>query len=116
MKNRKPLLPKSAKPAECPCPGNSADNADYGIGILRNSKTESAMKQTAIISGGAVFLPAALFGNQDQIFICCGYDGTETIQDASGRIYAPADWLATEFPEHRQRISELSTQSERSTL
>lgn len=64
-------------------------------------------KQTAIVSGGAVFLPAALFGNQDQIFICCGYDGTETIQDADGRIYAPADWLATEFPEHRQRISDL---------
>jgi len=68
------------------------------------------MKQKAIISGGAVFLPAALFGNQDQIFICCGYDGTETIQDADGRIYAPADWLATEFPEHRNQIEELKKQ------
>jgi len=65
------------------------------------------MKQKAIISGGAVFLPAALFGNQDQIFICCGYDGTETIQDADGRIYAPAEWLATEFPEYEQAIHSL---------
>ncbi len=68
-------------------------------------------KQTAIVSGGAVFLPAALFGNQDQIFICCGYDGTETIQDADGRIYAPADWLATEFPEYAERINQIKQEA-----
>jgi len=89
---------------------NKADKADFGGGIVGKSKTESAMRQTATISGGAVFLPAALFGNQDQIFICCGYDGTETIQDASGCIYAPADWLATEFPEYQKQINELKNQ------
>jgi len=86
---------------------NKADNADFGRGIVGKSKTESAMKQTAIISGGAAFLPVELFGNAEQILLCCGYDGTETIQEAGGRLYAPADWLATEFPEHRQKISEL---------
>ncbi len=63
-------------------------------------------KQKAIIRGNTVFLPAALFGNPKQILYCYGYDGTETIQDG-GRLYCSADWLATEFPEHRQRISTL---------
>lgn len=107
MKIRKTLLPKPAKPAKAFDPDPFADNAGFGTGIVEKSKTESAMKQTAIISGGAVFLPAALFGNAEQIFFCCGYDGTKTIQGADGQICVPADWLAVEFPEHRQRVSEL---------
>lgn len=66
-------------------------------------------QSTAIISGGDVFLPAGLFGNEQEIFLCCGYDGTETIDDG-GRIYVPANWLATEFPDHEEKIKTLIQQ------
>lgn len=56
---------------------------------------------------GIIFLPAALFGNEETILYCTAYDGAETIQ-ADGHIYAAADWLATEFPEHAERIREVS--------
>ena len=58
---------------------------------------------------GRVYLPAALFGNEETILYCTAYDGAETIQ-ADGHIYAAADWLATEFPEYQKQIEELKKQ------
>ena len=58
---------------------------------------------------GRLFLPASLFGNEQTILYCTAYDGAETIQ-ANGHIYAAAEWLATEFPEHRKQIEELTKQ------
>jgi len=56
---------------------------------------------------GIIFLPATLFGNEQEIFLCCGYDGAEVVQH-EGHIYAAADWLSTEFPEHRAQVSEIA--------
>lgn len=86
-------------------------------------KTISLKNQTGrqlkafVTDCGIVFLPASIFGNEQEIFLCCGYDGAEAVQH-EGRIYAAADWLAREFPEHRQRISEIvnDAQTEKGAL
>ena len=69
-------------------------------------KNQTGRQMKAFITDcGIVFLPAALFGNEETILYCTAYDGAETIE-ADGHIYAAAEWLAAEFPEHRQQISD----------
>ncbi len=69
-------------------------------------KNQTGRQMEAIVTDcGIVFLPAALFGNEQEIFLCCGYDGAEVVQH-DGLTYAAADWLTAEFPEHRQQISD----------
>jgi hypothetical protein len=60
---------------------------------------------------GIVFLPAALFGNEEAILLCCGYDNAEAVRDASGRIYATAEWLAAEFPEYASQIKQITKEA-----
>jgi len=69
-------------------------------------KNQAGRQMEAFVTDcGIVFLPAAFFGNEQEIFLCCGYDSAEVVRH-EGQIYAEADWLAAEFPEHRQRISD----------
>lgn len=36
-------------------------------------------------------------GNESEVFLCAGYDGTPVVQYLN-HVYVPADWLAIEFP------------------
>lgn len=51
----------------------------------------------ALSPEGVVFVPAGMTGNEEEVFMCAGYDGTPVIQYLN-HIYVPADWLSAEFP------------------
>ena len=77
--------------------------------IIKLENKTGRQMEAFVTDCGRVYLPAALFGNEETILYCTAYDGAETIQ-AGGHIYAEADWLAVEFPEYRKQIEELKKQ------
>jgi len=52
---------------------------------------------------GVVFLPCGAFDNELKAMLCLGYDVAPVIQH-DGHIYAPASWLAQEYPRHAEAI------------
>lgn len=54
-------------------------------------------RSVGLSNEGVVFVPAAMTGNESDVFLCAGYDGTSVVQYLN-HIYVPADWLAAEFP------------------
>ncbi len=53
-------------------------------------------RSVGLSSDGVVFVPAAMGGNESEVFLCAGYDGTQVVQYLN-HVYVPADWLAAEF-------------------
>lgn len=53
-----------------------------------------------------LFVPAVLGGNEMMVMLCLGYDATPCIVD-DGHLYAPADWMAREFPKAREVIAKI---------
>lgn len=126
MKNPKQRPVKPLEPVKLRTQGTSHGFHGFTGGINGNLKMEDHMKviklqktgrelEAFVTDCGRVYLPAALFGNEATILYCTAYDGAETIQ-ADGHIYAAADWLATEFPEYRQRLSEIVRQAKKGAL
>lgn len=58
-------------------------------------------RSAGLSSEGVVFVPAAMTGNESEVFLCAGYDGTPVVRYLN-RVYVPADWLAVEFPKTAQ--------------
>ena len=54
-------------------------------------------RSAGLSSDGVVFVPAAMTGNESDVFLCTCYDSTPVVQYLN-HIYVPADWLAVEFP------------------
>jgi len=52
-------------------------------------------------NGGEVFVPAAIAGNEQKIFLCVAYDGTPSAQNHK-HLYVPASWLSKEFPDTKE--------------
>ena len=43
-----------------------------------------------------VFVPAAIAGSENEVYLCAAYDGTQTVTYLN-HIYVPAEWLGSEF-------------------
>lgn len=54
-------------------------------------------RSAGLSSEGVVFVPAAMTGNESEVLLCAGYDGTPVVHYLN-HIYVPAEWLAAEFP------------------
>ena len=55
-------------------------------------------RSSAIDENGVVFAPAAICGNEKNIFLCALYDGVSVAWN-EGHAYYPTEWLSQEFPE-----------------
>lgn len=56
---------------------------------------------------GVVFVPAAMTGNENEVFLCACYDGTP-VAHYLNHLYVPADWLAVEFPKTAEICATIS--------
>ena len=63
---------------------------------------------------GEVFVPAAVGGNEHEVFLCALYDGTP-VAEAHKHIYVPASWLAKEFPKSKD-ICAVMTESAKASI
>lgn len=63
--------------------------------------------RTAYIdSNNQVFLPAALFMNEQDAMLCACYDGTSLISQRR-HAFLPSQWIAKEVPSHKQNIDRI---------
>jgi hypothetical protein len=51
--------------------------------------------------GNEVFVPAAIAGNEQKVFLCVNYDGTP-FAHVHNHVYVPAIWLSKEFPDTKE--------------
>lgn len=58
-------------------------------------------RSAAISDEGIVFVPAAIAGNEQEVFLCANFDAT-SIVNYLNHLFVPADWLAKEFPETKE--------------
>lgn len=70
-------------------------------------------RSAGLSSDGVVFVPAAMTGNESEVFLCAGYDGTPVVQYLN-HVYVPADWLAVEFPKTAE-VCQIISKSVRET-
>lgn len=55
-------------------------------------------RTSGISRDGVVFVPAAMAGNEKEVFLSTTYDNTPAATHLD-HFYVPADWLAAAFPE-----------------
>ncbi|RUO42630.1 hypothetical protein [Idiomarina aquatica] len=58
-------------------------------------------RSAAISDEGIVFVPAAIAGNEQEVFLCANFDGTP-ITNYLKHLFVPAKWLSKEFPETKE--------------
>lgn len=54
-----------------------------------------------ISDAGVIFVPAAITGREQEVFLCTAYDGTR-IARYRNHLFVPSTWLAKEFPKTRE--------------
>lgn len=81
-----------------------------------SGKRHPKWMRTLVISddGDEVFVPAAIAGNEDNVYLCTLFDGTATVS-AHNHLYVPADWLAKEFPKAKE-LCEIMKASAKASL
>ncbi|MAX27613.1 MAG: hypothetical protein CMJ19_24210 [Phycisphaeraceae bacterium] len=77
--------------------------------MLQISATDPKAKpwQTTVFldDDGEVYMPAGVFGDELQLALCLSYDGQPQLPH-EGHVYAPASWLAREYPRLAPKINE----------
>lgn len=79
-----------------------------------NKKIPKWKRSVGLSEEGVVFVPAAMTGNESEVFLCAGYDGTTVVQYLN-HVYVPAGWLAAEFPKTAE-ICEIINKKVRETF
>ncbi len=59
-----------------------------------------------------VLLPCGAFGDELQAVLCLGYDNQSFVRDGD-HAYAPARWLAGNYPNHAEKIKIIAISAER---
>lgn len=59
------------------------------------------VRSVGISEDGTVFVPAAIAGNEQEVFLCTAYDGA-AVATYRNHVFVPATWLAKEFPDAKE--------------
>lgn len=62
-------------------------------------KAPKWQRLAAVADDGTVFVPAAIAGNEQMIFLIAGWDGNVPVVSNRKHLYVPARWLAKERPD-----------------
>lgn len=65
--------------------------------VLGFEKSYKWQRVIGLSSGGTVYVPAAIAGNEQAVFLCALNDGILGKRHLN-HDYVPADWLAREYP------------------
>lgn len=63
-------------------------------------KVPKWMMTVGVSDTGLVFVPAAITGREQEVFLCAAYDGTP-YASYRNHVFVPSTWLAAEFPDCR---------------
>ena len=63
-------------------------------------------RSIGVTDDGRVFVPAALGGSEQEVFLCLAYDGTECFEYLK-HYYVPVDWMAAEFPKTKELCQQM---------
>lgn len=66
-----------------------------------DKKVPKWMMTLGISDSGVIFVPAAITGREQEVFLCTAYDGTPHAKYRN-HIFVPSTWLSTEFPKSRE--------------
>lgn len=59
------------------------------------------VRSMGISDDGVVFVPAAMAGNEQAVFLCTAYDGTASVTYLN-HVFVSSTWLAKEYPDTRE--------------
>lgn len=59
------------------------------------------IRSLGISDDGVVFVPAAIGGNEQNVFLCTAYDGASAATYRN-HVFVPSTWLSKEFPDTRE--------------
>jgi hypothetical protein len=63
-------------------------------------------RSIGVTEDGRVFVPAAMGGSEQEVFLCLAYDGTECVEYLK-HYYVPIDWMASEFPNTKETCQKM---------
>jgi hypothetical protein len=89
---------------------DSEPNITWIIATVQKSpRKRLAAWQTraGLAEDGTVYLPAAICGNEQQVFMCATWDGVPLLS-WGGHVYLPSDWLAEEYPLHADDVNHIA--------
>ncbi len=67
------------------------------MGSPDDKKIPKWKRSVGLSNESVVFVPAAIAGNENNVYLCAAYDASQTVRYLN-HIYVSADWLAIEFP------------------
>ncbi|AZZ76948.1 MULTISPECIES: hypothetical protein [unclassified Pseudomonas] len=69
-------------------------------------------RSIGITDDGRVFVPAAIGGTEQEVYLCLAYDGTECVQYLK-HYFVPVDWMASEFPHTKELCHQMLMTAQR---
>jgi hypothetical protein len=73
----------------------------YEVPQPEGKKLPKWTRSAAISDDGKVFIPCAIGGDEQEVFLCTLYDHTPSVEYLNHH-YVPSDWLAKEFPDAKE--------------
>lgn len=64
---------------------------------------------------GTVYLPCAVFDNENAAYMCMAFDGVGAVRDKK-HAYGPAWWLINEYPKHKKAIEVMRDRVQKETV
>ena len=75
--------------------------------VIESPLLEQWLRTALVDDHGRVFLPCGAFDNELKALLCISHDGVPIVRH-EGHVYAPASWLAKEYPRHAQAIDTIA--------
>ena len=75
--------------------------------VIESPLLEKWLRIAFVDDHGQVFLPCGAFDNELKALLCISHDGVPVVRH-EGHIYAPASWLAKEYPRYAQAIDTIA--------
>lgn len=75
--------------------------------VIESPLLEEWLRTVCLDDDGRVFLPCGAFADEPTAFMCLAYDGGPLVRH-EGHIYAPASWLAKEYPRYAAVINTIA--------
>ena len=75
--------------------------------VIESPLLEEWLRTAFVSDDGQVFLPCGAFDHELKALLCMGHDGVPLVHH-EGHIYAPASWLAREYPRYAQAIDTIA--------
>ena len=69
----------------------------FEVEEFQNKKIPKWQRSAAISSDGVVFVPSAIAGDEQEVYLCTLFDSTPSLRYLD-HIYVPTNWLTEEFP------------------